>query len=116
MAKELQREISRIVLYELTDPRLGFITITRAEPASDLQSAKVFFTIIGDEKARKICAMLLNNAANYIQNLLGKRIKMRYIPKLSFHFDESVEEEEKVYALLNKISRENAPKGKPVKK
>jgi ribosome-binding factor A len=116
VAKELQREISRIILYELSDPRLGFITVTRAETATDLQSAKVFFTTMGNEAVRKTATLLLNNAANYIQNLLGKRIKMRYIPKLSFHFDESVAEEEKVYALLDQISGETAPKRKKTKK
>ena len=116
VAKELQREISQIILYELSDPRLGFITVTRTEPSPDLLCSKVFVTILGNEAARKTSIALLNNAASYIHNLLIKRIKMRYVPKLSFHFDESVEEELKVYKLLDQISCENAPKGKKSKK
>ena len=116
MAKELQREISQIILYELSDPRLGFITVTRTEPSPDLLCSKVFVTILGNEAARKTSIALLNNAASYIHNLLIKRIKMRYVPKLSFHFDESVEEELKVYKLLDQISCETAPKAKKSKK
>ncbi|MBI5778077.1 MAG: 30S ribosome-binding factor RbfA [Planctomycetes bacterium] len=116
VAKELQREISQIILYELSDPRLGFITVTRTEPSPDLQSSKVFVTVLGNEDARKTSITLLNNAANHVHKLLLKRIKMRYIPKLSFHFDESVEEELQVYKLLDQISCENAPKVKKPKK
>ena len=116
VAKELQREISRIILYELSDPRLGFITVTRTEPSPDLLCSKVFVTILGNEEARKTSITLLNNATNYIHNLLIKRIRMRYIPKLSFHFDESVEKELNVYKLLNKISCETASKEKKPKK
>ena len=116
VAKELQREISQIILFELNDPRLGFITVTRTEPSPDLQSSKIFVTVLGNEDARKTSITLLNNATNHIYKLLLKRIKMRYIPKLSFHYDESVEEELKVYKLLEQISCENAPKDKKPRK
>ncbi|MEW6027266.1 MAG: 30S ribosome-binding factor RbfA [Planctomycetota bacterium] len=108
VASELQKEISRIILYEMNDPRLGFITVTRTEPSPDLQCAKVFVTVLGNEAACKTSIDLLNNAANYIHSTLNKRIKLRYIPKLSFHFDNIVEEEQAVYRLLDKISQENA--------
>lgn len=116
VAKELQREISQIILYELSDPRLGFITVTRTEPSPDLLSSKVFVTILGSEDARKISIALLNNAANHIHKLLLKRIRMRYIPRLSFHFDESVEKELTVYKLLDEISCETAVQDKKDKK
>ncbi|HLD35916.1 MAG TPA: 30S ribosome-binding factor RbfA [Planctomycetota bacterium] len=116
VAKELQREISQIILYELSDPRLGFITVTRTEPSPDLLCSKVFVTILGNEDARKTSIALLNNAANHIHRLLLKRIKMRYVPRLSFHFDETIEEELKVYKLLDQISCETASKEKKPKK
>lgn len=116
VAKELQREISQIILYELSDPRLGFITVTKAEPSPDLQSSKVFVTVLGNEAARKTSIALLNHAASYIHNLLLKRIRMRYIPKLSFHFDETIEKELQVYKLLDEISCKTAPKDKKPKK
>ena len=116
VAKELQREISQIILYELSDPRLGFISVTRTEPSPDLLCSKVFVTILGNEDARKTSIALLNNAANHIHRLLLKRIKMRYVPRLSFHFDETIEEELKVYKLLDQISCETASKEKKPKK
>ena len=116
VAKELQRELSQIILYELNDPRLGFITVTRTEPTADLMCAKIFVTILGNEDARKTSISLLNKATNHIYNLLRKRIRMRYIPKFSFHFDETVEEELKVYKLLDQISCETASKDKKTKK
>ena len=96
VAKELQRELSQLILYELRQPNLGFITITRVEPTSDLQYAKVFITVLGDENKRKTSLELLNKASGYIHRVLGKRIRMRYIPRLSFHFDDTVEKERRI--------------------
>ena len=107
VAKELQRELSQLILYELRQPNLGFITITRVEPTSDLQYAKVFITVLGDENKRKTSLELLNKASGYIHRVLGKSIRMRYIPRLSFHFDDTVEKEQRIFRLFSEIDKMN---------
>lgn len=107
VAKELQKELSQIILYELRQPNLGFITITRVEPTSDLQYAKVFITVLDDENKRKTTLELLNKASGYIHRVLEKRIRMRYIPRLSFHFDDAVEKEQRIFKLFSEIDKMN---------
>ncbi|MFH1231131.1 MAG: 30S ribosome-binding factor RbfA [Planctomycetota bacterium] len=107
VAKELQRELSQIILYELRQPNLGFITITRVEPTSDLQYAKVFITVLDDGNKRKTTLELLNKASGYIHRVLEKRIRMRYIPRLSFHFDDTVEKEQRIFRLFSEIDKMN---------
>jgi ribosome-binding factor A len=110
VAKELQREISQIILYELENSSLGFITITRVEPTPDLKSAKVFMTVL-DYKAesssadeQKSTLNSLTQKAGYIQKLLGKRIRLRYLPKLSFHIDENLEKEQRLLRLISEVN------------
>ena len=107
VAKELQRELSQLILYELRQPNLGFITITRVEPTSDLQYAKVFITVLDDENKLKTVLDALNKASGYIHRVLGKRIRMRYIPRLSFHFDDTVEKEQRIFRLFSEIDKMN---------
>jgi len=54
VARALQREVSQAVLTELKDPRIGFVTITRVEPAADLRTARVYFSVLGDEKTEAL--------------------------------------------------------------
>ncbi|MDI6732498.1 MAG: 30S ribosome-binding factor RbfA [Planctomycetota bacterium] len=110
--KELQREISQIILCELKDPRFGFITVIKVETSPDLQSAKVFVTVLDKEEKVKESVKLLNKASRYIQNILSKTIRMRHIPKLSFRFDASIEDEQKILNLLSEIapSKQDEPR------
>lgn len=107
VAKELQKELSQIILYELRQPNLGFITITRVEPTSDLQYAKVFITVLDDGNKRKTVLESLNKASGYIHRVLEKRIRMRYIPRLSFHFDDAIEKEQRISRLFSEIDKMN---------
>jgi ribosome-binding factor A len=115
VAKELQKEISQLVLYELKGRNLGFITITRVEPTTDLQYAKVFITMLDDENKLKLALEALNKAAGYIQRILGKRIRMRYIPKLSFHFDDMIEKEQRIFKLFSEMDKMNSNINKVIK-
>lgn len=101
----MQRELSQVILYELKDPRLGFITIIKVKPTPDLQFAKVFVSVLGPEDKRKISLDLLNRASGYIHRVLGKRIRMRYVPKLSFHYDDTVEQEQEMSRLFTEIAK-----------
>lgn len=103
VANAIRREISAIIQEELKDPRIGFTTITKVEITADLRDAKVYFTVMGDEKARKSTEIALNNAKGFIKGLIGGRLKLRLTPEIIFKMDKSFEYQEKIEKLLDKI-------------
>ncbi len=102
----LRQEISRIVQTEIKDPRLGFLTITGVELTRDLRYARVYFSVLGEEKDKKLALKGLNSAKGYIKGLLSDRIKLRYMPNIEFKIDESLEHTNKILDILNKIKKE----------
>jgi len=100
------KEISYIIMEEIKDPDIKFVTITGCDVTNDLSYAKVYFTTLNREyKEQTIKA--LNKAANYIELELSKRVDIRKMPQLSFHYDESIEYGEKIEETIQKIKEEN---------
>lgn len=102
----LRQEISKIVLDEIKDPRLGFITITKVELTKDLRYAKVYFSVLGDMKEKTLALKGLNSAKGYIRSLIAGRIKLRLVPDIAFKIDESLEHTKEIYDLLDRIKKE----------
>ncbi len=88
---QLKRELSRILQEDLKDPRIGFATITRIDLTGDLRHAKIYFSILGDEKEKDSSIKGIESAAGYIRKLVGERLKLKYVPELSFKLDRSIE-------------------------
>lgn len=107
MARELLREIARIVNYEMQDPRMKMVTVTRVEPAPDLKTAKVYFSMIATEKEQQDAQRGLQDARNFIRAQLRQRMKgVRYIPELTFRFDQSIEGAIRISKLIDKVAAE----------
>ena len=104
----LRQEISNIVHNEVRDPRLGFITITKVELTQDLRYAKVYFSVLGEKKAKRLALKGLNSAKGYIKNLVAERIKLRFVPNVAFLIDESLEYTKEIYDLLERIKKEKS--------
>lgn len=102
----LRQEISKIVHDELKDPRIGFLTITKVELTRDLRYAKVFFSVLGDDKDKNLALKGLNSAKGYIKNIVADRIKLRFVPEVAFKIDESLEYAKDIYNLLDRIRKE----------
>lgn len=102
----LRQEISKIVHGEMKDPRIGFITITKVDLTKDLRYARVYFSILGEDKDKKLALKGLNNAKGYIKGLIADRIKLRYMPEIAFAIDESLEHTKHIYDILDQIKRE----------
>ena len=100
VARTLQREISQVILTELKDPRIGFVTVTKVEPSPDLRRARVYLSVMGDEKGERLTLAALRHAAGYIQTVVTDRLHMRYAPVLQFQVDESVKGTLRVSQLL----------------
>ena len=93
----------------LKDPRIGFVTITAVDVSPDLRSAKVFYTVIGDEEARVATAAGLKSSSGYIRQQLGKQLHLKYIPELTFVYDSSVEYGNRIENLLREINPSDDP-------
>jgi len=106
-----KREISKIIQYDLKDPSLGFITVTCVKVNSDLSLAKVYISIMEDDKRKKETFNTINRAASFIRRLLANRIRMRSIPYLRFYEDKTISKRQRLEELFEKINKERKRKG-----
>jgi len=98
---EVVREVaSETILFELNDPRIKSVTVTRAEVSADLQHAKVYVSIMGSPSEQKVCLYGLRRATGYIQKKLGERLRSRYLPAIQFLEDKGVKNSIEVTRLI----------------
>jgi ribosome-binding factor A len=98
---EVIREVAaETILFQMKDPRVKNVTVTRAEVAADLMSAKIYVSIMGSEKAQKLAMHGLANAAGFVQRQLGDRLKMRFVPMVSFVLDDGVKKSLEIARIL----------------
>ncbi len=102
----LQRELAGLLQKEvLKDPRLPkLLTISAVVVARDLENAKVYVTLLGDEVVTELSLEILNSASKFLRHLLGKRVKLRTVPNLLFVYDSSLEYGNRLSALINKVT------------
>ncbi len=106
----IKQEVSEIVRRDVASGDIGFITITGAEVASDLKTARVYFSMIGPKSNREAARQLLQRHRAHIQHELGKQIVLKYLPHLEFVYDESLERGDRLLHLLDEIEKENEKK------
>jgi ribosome-binding factor A len=102
----LKRELSEIIQRDLKDPRVGFITVSRAKVSGDLRHAKIYVSVMGDEKSAKDTMEGLSSARGYIQRELGRKVKIKFLPALEFVLDTSVDHGFHIMEILKKIEEE----------
>ncbi len=102
----IKEEISLLLQRELKDPRLGFVTVTNVETTSDLRSAKVFVSVLGDEAQWKASLAALESARGFIHNWLRHHLDLRVTPTLDFRADRSMEHAANIQALLKQLKHE----------
>ena len=100
---QIRVEVADLLAREVHDPGIGFVTITRVQVTSDLQLARVFYTALGDEAARRSSGKALHRAAPFLRHQIGQRLRLRRVPVLEFRFDESIERQERFERLLGEI-------------
>lgn len=107
---EVIREVaSETILFELRDPRVKGVTVTRAEVSGDLQHAKVFVSVMGTPQEQKLCLYGLHHAAGYIQSKLANRLQTRFTPVIQFVLDEGVKKSIEITRLINEALAQSAP-------
>lgn len=108
----VQMELSRIVLYKMKDPRVGFVTITHVDMTADLKSAYVFYSVLGEEKQKQESRTAFEKAKGFLQKELATSLKLRYTPKLIFREDPSIECGLEIDRVLKNIHHEEEEGGK----
>mgnify|MGYP001420581543 FL=1 len=106
VAEQMKKELGDIITRKIKDPRVGFVTITDVEVTGDLQQAKVYISVLGSEEERQDTLVGLAKAKGFIRSEIGKRIRLRKTPELSFDMDETMEQGNRIEALLRQLNDE----------
>jgi len=106
----IKQEVSRIIHSELKDPRIGFVTITEVALTPDLRTAKIYYSVLGNEKNKKSTQIGLGRAKGYIRKLIGERVKLRCTPEINFYADSSQEYSQQIEDIIDKIHKEDEGK------
>lgn len=105
IGSNFSKEISYIIMNEIKDPDIKFVTITGCDVTNDLSFAKVYFTTLKENKEKVLES--LNNAANFIELELAKKVEIRKMPQISFHYDESIEYGNNIEKIINEIKEKD---------
>ena len=101
VAEAIREVASETILYDLRDPRVKLVTVTRAEVSGDLQHAKVYVSIMGTPKEQELSLRGLKHAAGFVQAKLADRMKTRFTPVVQFVLDQGVKKSIEMTRLIN---------------
>jgi ribosome-binding factor A len=113
VADQIRGELAMLLTREVHDPGIGFVTITRVAVSADLQHARVSYTALGDEKARRNTSRALERAAPFLRRQIGSRLRLRRVPEIEFLYDESIAGQDRIERLLNEIRAAEHPADAP---
>ena len=105
----VKQEVSEIIRRDVASESVGMLTVTGCEVASDLKTARVYISVIGDAGKQAAALALLERHRGHIQRVLGRSVVLKYIPHLSYYIDESMERAERIERILGQIEHEKPP-------
>jgi ribosome-binding factor A len=105
LEKIIEREVGTILLMEVKDDRLHFVTITSVTLTGDLSIATIYYTVFGSPEQVNATTEVLLEAKGYIKGLLSRRLEVRKIPELIFKYDQSYVEGNKIEEILRQIKK-----------
>jgi ribosome-binding factor A len=109
VGEEIRHELSDLITRGgVHDPGIGFITLTRVKVSPDLQQARVFYTTMGDEQARRETSDALERATPFFRRHIGSHLRLRRVPELEFRFDESVANQDRIEQILRDLREEES--------
>lgn len=104
----MRQEITQLLAREVHDPGVGFITVTDVHLSADLQHARVYYTLLGDTKARRDTERALVRVAPFLRRQIGQRLRLKRVPDIEFHYDASIERHDRIEQLLQDIHKQAA--------
>ncbi len=108
LGDQMRAELSDVLVREVHDPGIGFITLTRVHVTPDLLLARVYYTTMGDAAARKQTERALGRALPFLRRQIAGRLRLRRVPELEFRFDESIGHQDRVEKIIQEIHAEDA--------
>lgn len=105
----LKRELGEIIRRELPVDEVGVITVNHVDISSDLHSAVVYISTIGNPSQKSNAIRKLHKKSGYIQSLLARSIVLKHSPKLKFFTDDSIQKGDKVLEILNELETSSLP-------
>lgn len=103
---QIRSEIAQLLAREVRDPGIGFVTVTHVKITPDLQQARVYYTTMGDEKARRDSQRALERATPMLRRRLGRSLRLKRVPELQFFFDDSIERHDRIERILQELDAE----------
>ena len=104
----LREEISRLLSREIKDPRLsGLLTITQVTTSSDLRNAKVYLSVLGTDEENTAALRGIQSAATFMRKQLRERLRLKYVPFLTFEIDNSMETSDHIFRLMDQARQES---------
>lgn len=100
---QIRAELSTLLARTVRDPGIGFITLTTVRVTTDLQLARVYYTVLGDDRARRDTGRALDRATPFLRRQVAARLGLRRAPELVFQYDESLDRQERVEQLLREL-------------
>ncbi len=116
VADQIRSELASLLAREVHDPGIGFVTLTRVHVSPDIQQARVFYTTLGDEAARRASARALERAAPFLRRQIGSRLRLKRVPELKFQYDDSIAGQDRIERLIQELHSADgdAPAREPV--
>jgi ribosome-binding factor A len=105
---QIRSELAELIARQVHDPGIGFMTLTRVSVTPDLQVARVYYTTLGDEGAKRDTGKALTRATPFLRRQLGQRLRLRRVPELEFFYDESIAHADRVERILHELEQERA--------
>ena len=107
--EQLRDELSTVLARQIKDPRLdGVISITRVESSSDLRSARVYISVLGNQEQQKEALDGLQSAASFLRREIRNRINMKHTPFMTYLLDESIQDADHILRLINTVSADDS--------
>jgi ribosome-binding factor A len=106
---ESVREVVAEAVRELKDPRIGLVTVTGVHVSRDLQEARIFVSVLGNEKRRRAALEGLSSAKGVLQSRINRELSLRRTPHLSFEYDETVERGVRMTKLIDDLTADLPP-------
>lgn len=104
--QKLAKQVLGEEIQTLKDPRIGFATVTAVRITADLRHARVFVSVLGSDEEQALTMKGLRSATPHLRGELGRQMRMKYLPELTFELDHGVEDAQRVESLLRRIHEE----------
>lgn len=107
VAALIREEVSEIIFQDVSDPRIGFVSVTGVDISPDLKNARIYISIFGDEKKKQEAMAGLSSATSFVRGKLGNMLELRTVPEIRFIRDDSIERGSRVLDILSQMDKDN---------